>query len=308
MNKQEGERVVDYFIVKDRETNIAANGSDYLSLTLSNQHGILRAKLWDVTEKQKEWLLKRAIIKVDGMITFFREQRQLNIQRVRLVTEEDAIDINELVNHVTIPREELWQELRMFIEEVESDTLRELIKTLLRKKDLREKLTTVPAAKEYHHAYYAGLLEHIVTLCHVAAQLLPVYPQLNKDVIITSCILHDIGKTKAISDPIVPDYTTSGELLGYVFLSIEMILEGAIQAGISTDHNEVLAVKHCVLSNDRQPTQASGVRSKTAEAIFFQHINQLDNELNALFTLGNESNEDWTFLPMFKRRMYTYRK
>ncbi|WP_209122146.1 3'-5' exoribonuclease YhaM family protein [Alkalihalobacillus sp. BA299] len=308
MNKQEGERVVDYFIVKDRETSVAANGSEYLSLTLSNKSGSLRAKLWDVTEKQKEWLLKRAIIKVDGLITFFREQRQLNIQRVRLVTEEDEIDINELVNQAFIPREELWQELRMFIDEIDSETLREIIKTLLRKKEIREKLTTIPAAKMYHHAYYAGLLEHIVTLCHVTAQVLPVYPHLNKDVIIASCILHDIGKTKALSDPVIPDYTTSGELIGHVVLSIEMILEGAIEAGISTDHHEMVALKHCILSNYRQNYQTSGVGSKTAEAIFFQHINQLDNELNAFFMIGNEACEEWTFSPMFKRKMYTYRK
>ena len=308
MNKQEGERIVEYFIVRERETSIATNGSEYISLTLSNKDGIIRAKLWDVTEKEKEWLLKRALIKVDGLITFYRGQRQLTIQRVRLVTEEDAIEINDLLNHANIPREDLWQELRMIIEDIDSETLRELIKTLLRKKEIREKLTTIPAAKQYHHAYYAGLLEHIVTLCHVSAQLLQVYPQLNKDVIMTVCILHDIGKTKALTDPVVPDYTTNGELIGHVVLSIEMILEGAIEAGISTDDHEVLAVKHCILSSHVNDSLQSGVNSKTAEAIFFQHINKLDNQLNALFMIGNEANEDWTFSPMFKRRMYTNRK
>ncbi|WP_236034974.1 3'-5' exoribonuclease YhaM family protein [Alkalihalobacterium elongatum] len=305
MNKQEGERIVDYFIVRDRETSIATNGSEYISLTLSNKDGVIRAKVWDVTEKQKEWLIKRSMIKVDALVTFYRGQRQLNIQRVRLVTDDDAVELNDLLNHASIPREDLWQELRMFIEDIESETLCELIKTLLKKKDIREKLTTIPAAKQYHHAYYAGLLEHIVTLCHVSAQLLQVYPQLNKDVILAVCILHDIGKTKALSDPVVPDYTTNGELIGHVVLSIEMIIEGAIEAGISTDHHEVLAVKHCILSGHVQDSVQSGVNSKTAEAIFFQHINKLDNQLNALFMIGNETNEEWTFSPMFKRRMYT---
>lgn len=302
--KKEGERLIDFFIVKEKEANIAANGSEYLSVVLGNRNGQIRAKLWDVTEEQKELIQKRAIIKVDGFITIYRNQKHLTIQRVRLSNNEDQIGISDLLPEAKTPREELWQELRFFIDEIQSPVLNKVIKTLLSNKEIREKYTTIPATKEEHHPYYAGLLEHIVQLCHGAVQLLPLYKKLNKDIVLATCILHDIGKVKDLTDPIAPEHTISGELIGSVMLSVEMMNQAAYEAGISTENDEIMIVKHCIISHlSLEPVYSKGMKGKTMEAIFFQYLKELDSRINAIEQASEEGSEEWNYTPLFKRKI-----
>ncbi|WP_096202682.1 3'-5' exoribonuclease YhaM family protein [Bacillus sp. FJAT-45350] len=306
LEKKEGERMVDFFIIKEREVSIASNGSEYISFTLGKGSETIRARIWDVSAEQKELFMKRSVVKVDATVTMYRNQKQLTIQRIRLATDEDPIRVQDLLISGNISREDLWVELRMCIEEIQSPVLSRMIKSILAKKEVRDSLTTIPAAKQYHHAYYAGLLEHIVSLCQGSLQLLPFYPHVDKDCVLASCILHDIGKTKALSDPIAPDYTTEGELVGHVVLGIEMVNEAAYEAGISTNNEEVVAVKHCMLCHysDNGEELGGTVLGKTAEAIFFSQLDQLDTKMNALLQVKDSAEDGWSYSPMLKRRVF----
>ncbi|GAE34140.1 HD domain-containing protein [Halalkalibacter akibai] len=137
--------------------------------------------------------------------------------------------------------------------------------------------------------------------------MLPLYPQLNRDVILTACLLHDIGKTELFTEAVAPDYTTAGELLGHITLGLELIQDAAREAGISTSNVELMKVKHCIASQfgEIQNGFGSPVSPKTAEAVFFQHIKQMNTMLHAFEMIQERSNEEWTYSPMFKRKMYT---
>lgn len=304
-NVKEGERLIGFFLIKEIQKKIANNGSLYFDLLLGDRTGIIAAKLWDISEQQEETFEVKKIVKIDGLITLFRNQKQLQIQRIRLATPEDKVELVDVVQSTDTSREELWQELRMFIGEIESPTLGKVVKSILGSKDVRDRLTTIPAGKKMHHAYYGGLLEHIVTLLHAASSLLHIYPHLNKDLILTTCLLHDLGKTKELIDPISPQYSTEGELIGHLVLGIELINEAAREVGIPSDDKELLALKHCILSHHGEVDlgYGSAVSGKIPEALFFHYLDQIDAKLNAMKMAMQASEEEWTYTPMLHRKV-----
>lgn len=303
----EGEVIVDFFYIREREVKQASNGSDYATFQLERNLQRIPAILWDLTSEQAQQFERHVIVKIEATVGFYRGQKQLTIQRMRLATKEDQIKVADLLSRDGVDREELWQELRLYMEEIESDALRKVIKEIFGHKSFRDRFTTIPAAKMYHHAYYAGLLEHVVQLARSAWQLLEVYPYLNKDVVITTCLLHDIGKTKAFLDATAPELTTEGEFFGSVSLSLEMITEAALRAGLDFNNDELIAVKHCVASQLGEVSQGYGSTAspKTEEAIFFSFLKQMNTQLNNVSMLKEQSPEKWAFSPMLKRRMFT---
>jgi 3'-5' exoribonuclease len=306
----EGDRLFGFLLIKELHRKVATNGSEYFDIVLADSSGAISAKLWDISEEQKETFSIKKIVKVDGIVSLYRHQKQLQIQRIRLSLPEDDIDIQTLIQKADVSREELWQELRMMIEEIQSPTLHKLVKTVLMVKETREALTTIPAGMKMHHSYYAGLLEHVVTLMQSALQLFPIYPQLNKDLIIATCLLHDIGKTIELSDPIAPEYTTEGELVGHIVLGIELINDAAKEAGISSRDEELLALKHCILSHhgDVDLGYGSAISGKLPEAIFFHYLDQIDAKLNAMKLSYKGNSEEWVYSPMLRRKIRNLNK
>ncbi|WP_088103823.1 3'-5' exoribonuclease YhaM family protein [Halalkalibacter urbisdiaboli] len=299
--KNEGDKLVEFFLIREREIKTASNGSEYANFTLERNMELIPARLWDITDEQKQLFQRKAIVKLEGIVTLYRQQKHLNIQRIRLSTEEDGVNITELISRKGVSREDLWHELRMSMEDIQSLTLQTLIKRLFSQKSIRDRMTTLPAAKMNHHYYYAGLLEHTVHITQSAYQLFPVYTKVNKDIVLAVCILHDIGKVKALSDHLSPEYTSNGELIGHLVLGIEMVNQSASEAGISIEHEEIVALKHCMLS---QYGEHGPVMPKTAEAVFFYTIKKMNAQLNALDVISEQTNEAWTYSPMFKRKMY----
>ncbi|WP_100373765.1 CMP-binding protein [Bacillus sp. FJAT-45037] len=306
LEAQDGEKVTDFFLIREREFRQASNGSEYATLLLERNLELVPAQLWDLTLEQKEQLQPKVLIKGEGVVVTYKQKKLLKLSRVRLVTPEDDVLVSELISRRGISREDLWQELRMMMEEITSPILRTIMKQLFSRRQVRERITTLPASKMYHHAYYAGLLHQIVQLAQAAYQLLPLYPYVNRDLVLTACMLSDIGKTKALRDVVAPDYTTSGELMGHLVLGIEMINDAAREAGISENDVEVIALKHLLLSQNGEVETGYGsaVSEKTAEAILFASLKQLNTKLHAIEMLHERTEEEWVYSPLFKRKMF----
>ena len=307
MKWKEGEKITDFFLIREREIKVASNGSEYANITIERNLHVMLARLWDITIEQKQQFIRKSIVKIEGTVITYRGQLQLNIHRIRLATGEDEVKVSELISREGVQREELWHELRLIMEEVESEPLRSIIKTLYSQKTIRERVTTIPASKNTHHTYYAGLLDHIVHVTGCALQLLPLYPNVNRDVVLSACLLHDLGKTELFTEAVAPDYTAAGEFMGHITLGLELIYDAAKDAGIPRTNVELMNVKHCIASQFGEVSQGYGsaVSPKTAEAIFFHHIKEMNTRLHALEIVQERSEEEWTYAPMFKRKMYT---
>ncbi|NEU29898.1 HD domain-containing protein [bacterium LRH843] len=306
-NLEEGEKITGFFLIKERELKQASNGSGYANFLLERNLEQIPAKLWDITTEQRNQMKRKTVVKIEGTVISYRGQKQVNIQRIRLAVDEDQVKVSELISRKGVHREELWHDLRMMIEEVHSEVLRAIINKLFSQRTIRERLTTIPASKAYHHTYYAGLLDHIVQVTQSAILLLPLYPAIKRDIVLSTCLLHDIGKTQLFTEAVAPDYTTEGELMGHISLSLELIHDAAKEAGISSQDAELLALKHSVASQFGEVHQGFGsiVSPKTSEAIFFHSLKQMNTKLHALEMIQESAQEPWTYSPAFKRKMYT---
>lgn len=290
-----------FYMIREREVKQASNGSLYANFTLQQQHYLLSARLWDITEEQQEKFVAKAVIKVEGNMETYRSKQQLTIQKIRLATEDDQINRTELISKKGLSREDLWHELRMMMDEVDSPVLQQIIKEIYGNRSIREKITTMPAAKKLHHAYYAGLLEQIVELMYVAMQVLPLYRHANKDTVLALCLLGDIGKIQALSDPLTPNYTQTGELIGHLVLTVEMLNQAAFAQGIDSNHDELQAVKHGVLA--QYPASEGGqVQPKTAEALLYYYIKKMNTDLKVL-EQASEQDDAFPYIDLFKRKM-----
>jgi 3'-5' exoribonuclease len=303
----EGERVVAFCLVKSKEIGVASNQSEYLNLELGDRSGTMMAKLWDVSEEQKEMIQVKSVIKIDAQVQIYRGKKQLVIQRVRLASPADEVKMESLVPVSPYSADELWNRLQHFIAEIKSEVLRALVCELLADEEIASRLRSFPAGVKMHHQYYGGLLEHIVSLLSAAERLLPLYPQVEKDMLYATCILHDIGKLYELTDPIAPDYSTPGQLIGHLVMGVEIVTNACRKLGIPLGNAEVLHLKHCMLSHhgDVENGWGSAVSGKTPTAVLFHYLDQIDSKMNALGqTLDEIGEEEWAYAPALRRKVW----
>lgn len=308
LDYQEGERVVAYCLVKSKEAGVASNQSEYLNLELGDRSGTIAAKLWDVGPELKEAIQVKSIVKIDAVVQTYRGKKQLVIQRIRPATAADEVSMESLVPVSPVPPEELWQKLTRAVESLKSPTLKTIVTEALRDPETGERLRSYPAGVRMHHQYYHGLLEHIVSLLAAAERLLPLYPLVDRDVLVATCILHDIGKLYELSDPIAPEYTTPGQLIGHLVMGVEMVSGICRKHGIPLGDAEVLHLKHCILSHHGEVENGwgSAVSGKTPTAILFHYLDMIDSKMNALgqtlTDMGEE--EEWAYSAVVKRKIW----
>lgn len=307
LDYQEGERVVTFCLVKSKEVGVASNQSEYLNLELGDRSGTIAAKLWDVTPELKEAIQVKSVIKIDATVQVYRGKKQLVIQRVRLASPSDEVLMESLVPVSPIPADELWEKLQQAVRGIRSETLRAIVTEALADEEIGGRLRCYPAGVRMHHNYYHGLLEHIVSLLAAAERLLPLYPQVDRDVLYATCILHDIGKLYELSDPIAPDYTTPGQLIGHLVMGAEIVSGICRKRGIPLGDPEVLHLKHCILSHhgDVENGWGSAVSGKTPTAVLFHYLDQIDSKMNALGqALAEMGDEEWAYAGALRRKVW----
>ncbi|MGD8189760.1 3'-5' exoribonuclease YhaM family protein [Brevibacillus ginsengisoli] len=305
----EGERLVSFCLVKNREIGVASNQSEYMNLELGDSSGSITAKIWDVNEELKSMIQVKSIVKVDAQVQSYRGKKQLIISRIRPASSSDEVAIESLVPASSYALDELLRKLEDAVDELKSPVLRAVINEILTREELKSRLISFPAGVKMHHNYYSGLLEHIVSLLEVARRLLPLYPHVDHDVLLSTCILHDIGKLYELTDPFAPDYSTPGQLIGHLVMGVDLVSDACRVLGIESDNPEVLHLKHCILSHhgDTEFGWGSAVSGKTPTAILFHYLDQIDSKMNATgqtLSQGEAAEEEWTYSPALKRKIW----
>lgn len=307
MEYQEGERVITFCLVKSKEVGVASNQSEYLNLELGDRSGTLMAKLWDVSAELKDAIQVKEIVKIDAVVQTYRGKKQLVIQRIRPASAADEVEMESLIPVSPIPPDELWEKLEQTVAAMRSKTLQAILREALADPEIAERLRHYPAGVRMHHNYYHGLLEHIVSLLNAAERLLPLYSQVDREVLYATCILHDIGKLYELSDPIAPDYTTPGQLIGHLVMGVEIVSGICRKLGIPLGDAEVLHLKHCILSHhgDVENGWGSAVSGKTPTAVLFHYLDQIDSKMNALQqTLADTEEEEWAYASALRRKVW----
>jgi 3'-5' exoribonuclease len=283
------------YMIAENQLRTAKNGSNYLSMKIVDPTGELAVKVWDASEELFRQLAVGLVIQLDRVAPkTFKDQIQLewdckNSNAFRLVPETE-INYCDFLPHAPGDLSGYWALLNQKIESVKEPALKGILDFFFADKEFVVNFLRVPAALKRHHAYIGGLVEHtvgVVSLCDSAAGY---YPHVNRDLLITGAILHDIGKTRTYKIGRSFDGTDEGKLIGHLILGIEMV-EKAIDH-VNNDPNEqdfreVLRnnLIHLLVSHHGIMEWGSPIEPLTIEACILHHADNMDAEVTKFLTI-----------------------
>ena len=272
-----GDRIENFFLVKNAECKITNNSTTnkYLDLMLIDSTGEINAKLWECNENIEASIKDNMLVKVRAVVNEYRGKLQLKVEKIRPSTVEDNINIDEFILVAPYKPEDMFETLLDYIEKIENKDIKRITENIISK--LSYKLMHYPAAKSNHHAIKSGLLYHITTMLNAAEKLLDIYSYLNKDLLYSGIILHDIAKIMEMESSelgIVSKYSTEGQLLGHIIQGIGLIEDAAME--INADKEIVMLLQHMILTHHYEPEYGSPKKPMIPEAEMLHHLDVLD--------------------------------
>ena len=271
-----GDSVENFFLIHRATQGVTAQGKDYMTLYLQDKSGDIEAKLWTVTKDDMKILKAEIIVWVKGDVINYRGRKQMKVNQFRLATAEDGVKTQDFVDGAPLSPNEIQDELSHFILEIENAHLQRITRHLLKK--YQDKFFTYPAASSHHHNFAGGLSYHVLTMLKIAKSLCDIYPLLNRSLLYSAIILHDIGKVRELSGPVATTYTVEGNLLGHISIASDEVAEAAKELGI--DSEEVMLLRHMILAHHGKMEFGSPKlpHLKEAEILFF--IDNIDAKMN----------------------------
>lgn len=271
-----GDSVENFFLIHRATQGVTAQGKDYMTLYLQDKSGDIEAKLWTVTKDDMKILKPEIIVWVKGDVINYRGRKQMKVNQFRLATAEDGLKTQDFVDGAPLSPNEIQDELSHFILEIENAHLQRITRHLLKK--YQDKFFTYPAASSHHHNFAGGLSYHVLTMLKIAKSLCDIYPLLNRSLLYSAIILHDIGKVRELSGPVATTYTVEGNLLGHISIASDEVAEAAKELGI--DSEEVMLLRHMILAHHGKMEFGSPKlpHLKEAEILFF--IDNIDAKMN----------------------------
>lgn len=287
-----GTQVEGLFCVLSKSLRKTKNGAPFLSITLSDNSGEVEARVWDNAEEIAIRFDKGDFVLIKAEAIEFNSKVQLKVNELKSLDTE-KIKVEHFLPSARCNLDIALELVYKAIKEIKDASLRVLLTEIFSDKKLEKEFKEAPAAKKMHHAYIGGLLEHVVSLIDLTKLVCKKYEHLKKDLLITSCILHDIGKIRELKWAPPPiDYSDEGRLLGHIAIGIEIIDRACKIIGIETNSGSILSLKHIILSHHGHREFGSPVLPMTEEALIFHMIDDMDAKINFLWGLKEKAEED----------------
>ena len=297
-----------FLLVKSADKKTSSKGDSYLDMMLSDKSGEINAKLWSYIPAVHGEYATGDIVKIRGTVSLYNGNSQIRIEKIRKAYPEDGVDPADFVESAEYSGEAMWQELYDKASAFTDGDLRSIVTTLLT--EHREKLLFWPAAFRLHHAIRSGLMMHtlsIVRMCEAASKI---YPFVDRELLISGAILHDIAKTveyEVSPTGLATGYSVKGNLIGHLAEGAFMIGKTAEKLGIASE--TVTLLQHMVLSHHGEPDFGAAVRPMFMEAELLSELDMMDARLyemrEATFDTakGEFSGRMWS---MDNRKLYNH--
>lgn len=291
---RDGEMVSETYLCKQKQTQKTKAGKNYYSLLLQDKSGTLDAKIWELSQGIDHFE-SMEYIRVDGQIVSFQGGLQLNVKRVRR-SQEGEYDPSDFVPTSTKDINTMFSELLKYISSITDINLRKLTESFfVEDKKFADNFKKHSAAKSVHHSFSGGLLEHtlgVVKLCDFYADN---YPVINRDLLITAAIFHDVGKMEELSSFPENDYTDDGQLLGHIYIGTE-IIGARIKTLPSFSPQLASQLKHCILAHHGELEYGSPKKPAIIEALALNFADNTDAKLQTMTEILNGGEEKATWL------------
>ena len=300
-----GDRVADIYMCKHKLIATTKNGKEYYSVTLQDKTGTIDAKIWEPNSDGIDEFDDTDCIDVFGEVTSFNGALQINVKRARRCHEGEYDPALYLpVSSKNI--KDMYSELLGIISGITNPYLKGLLEEFFVKdKDFIALFKKSSAAKTVHHGFIGGLLEHTLSVTKLCSYYCIAYPKLNRDLLLTAAICHDIGKVRELSLFPINDYTDEGQFLGHIVMGCEMI---GVKASLIEGFPVLLKqqLQHCILAHHGEYEYGSPKKPSIMEAVALNLADNTDAKMET-FTelLDNITEPGWQgFNKFFETNIY----
>ncbi|MDR1150114.1 MAG: HD domain-containing protein [Clostridiales bacterium] len=301
---ENGERLIQHFFCLQKNLLKTKSGKDYLSLILRDRTGTINARVWEINNDIEEFS-QGDFIKVDANAEVYQDNLQLKVNRIRKSNDYEY-DISDFVPCSDKNLDDLKNKLEKFIDSVQNIYLNQLLEKIFEDKNNYKKFCVYPAARNIHHNYVHGLIEHTVSVSEICEFLAKRVENVFKDLLISCAILHDFGKIFELSDFPDNSYTDEGELIGHIILIINLINRKIIEINNFPEELK-LNIIHVILSHHGQYDFGSPKLPSTLEAIILSMADNLDAKINQFTSIIKNDNSIGNFTNYnrsLERRIY----
>lgn len=275
------------FVVIENELRTAKNGTPFLSLKLKDASGEIVGRMWEGAEAAMSDIPCKGVVRVRGRTELFRGELQLNVGDIFIVPAGE-FDPRDFLPSCPRDTDMLFEELRLLFTSLKNKALQLLVRQFFSDTELMARFKLAPAAKSVHHAYLGGLLEHTLGVCRLAVTIANHYEYVDRDLLVTGALLHDVGKVDEFVYDLFIDYSHSGRLIGHIVQGVQ-ILEEKIRSMKHFPASEGMLLKHMILSHHGEIDRGAVRLPMTREALALHLADDLDAKMDSLSKIITEN-------------------
>jgi len=268
------------FLVHSKEIRQKRTGELYLSLLLGDRTGELDAKMWDNVAEVVETFERDDFVKVKGLIQVFHNRPQLTIHKIRRM-EDSEVEFGDYFPSSRRDPQEMWLELRAVVDSIGNPHLRALVNAMLDDEDIGRRFRSAPAAKQIHHAFLGGLIEHVLSLCALARAAAAHYCEVDLDLLLAGVVLHDIGKIYELNYERGFSYSPDGQLIGHINIGLRMVAD-KLRALPDFPPTLRTLIEHMILSHHGHLEFGSPKLPQFPEALLLHYLDDMDSKMEAM--------------------------
>ncbi|WP_125711579.1 3'-5' exoribonuclease YhaM family protein [Companilactobacillus kedongensis] len=266
-------------IIKKSDYRLAKNGKNFLSLVFEDKSCQIPGKFWDASEEDAKKYRVGTVVQLDGKRDIYQGKPQVIINHLGTL-DPDTVDMSQFIQTAPIKRQDMENEFEDIFLEITNGAWNRIVRYLFKK--YHNQFFTSAAAKVNHHDFQGGLAYHTLSMVHLAEKISDQYPQIDKALLIAGACLHDLGKTIELSGTLDVEYTFEGNMLGHITIIDEEIVKAAQEMKIDLDSEDMVMLRHMVLSHHGLLEYGSPERPKLLEAEVLHDIDVLDASINMI--------------------------
>ena len=278
---REGMHIADVYLCKNKQIALTKNGKEYGNLVMQDKTGTIDAKIWDLGSPRVGEFETMDYVHVEADVTLFQSSFQLNVRRIRRAQEGEYVEADYLpVSKKDIKK--MYEELLGYIRSVKNPYLQKLLcGYFVENAAFAKAFQFHSAAKTVHHGFVGGLLEHTLSVTKLCDYYAGYYPMINRDLLLTAAIFHDVGKTRELSRFPENDYTDDGQLLGHIIIGTELVGE-SIRSIPGFPEKLATELKHCILAHHGELEYGSPKKPALLEALALNFADNTDAKMETM--------------------------
>lgn len=276
------QRIEGVYAVQNCQLGQTRAGKPFLKCLLCDKTGRTPGRMWNATEELFKKLPTDGFVFIEGVTQPYQGEMQIIIENIGAVQPSPG-ELLELLPSSKFDADQMFADLSAILYQIQDTAIKALVDCYLFDDALMDQFKRAPAAMSLHHAYLSGLLEHTLQLLKLAEVILPMYPDLNHDLVLAGLFLHDLAKCCELSWDTGFSYSEDGQLVGHVARGVIWLNEKAQKCaadGKPIPPAVLRVLTHMILSHHGQPDFGALKVPATPEAIAVSLIDNLDAKLH----------------------------